>query len=163
MELLDEELDKNIIHGQADHHQEEIPEELYPPEQDRIREDNIFVQQISHRKTDAERHQKGKNIGGNRDNPEVDESFVENVVVADKIQEDIQQGIRASAGRVAEGLNGHQLAEWGVKEIDEIETRGRHCTPNSPTRLYSAVAERGDHWFSDTGRHNRRTMRMGRS
>jgi hypothetical protein len=121
MELLDEELDKNIIHGQADHHQEEISEELYPPKQDRIREDNIFVQQISHRKTDAEGHQKGKNIGGNRDNSEVDESFVENVVVADKIQEDIQQGIRASAGRVAEGLNGHQLAEWGVKEIDEID------------------------------------------
>jgi len=39
-------------------------------------------------------------------------------VVADKIEEDIQQGIRASADRVAEGLNGHQLAEWGVKEID---------------------------------------------
>ncbi len=42
-------------------------------------------------------------------------------MVADKIQEDIQQGIRASAGRVAEGLNGHQLAEWGVKKIDEID------------------------------------------
>jgi hypothetical protein len=46
---------------------------------------------------------------------------VQDEVVTDKIKEDIQQGVRASAGRVAEGLNRHQLAEWGVKEIDELD------------------------------------------
>jgi hypothetical protein len=44
---------------------------------------------------------------------------VEDKVVADKIQKYIQQGIRAPANRVAEGLNGHQLAEGGVEKIDE--------------------------------------------
>jgi len=46
--------------------------------------------------------------------------LVKDVMVAEPIHKDIQQGVRASAYCVAEGLNGHQLAEGGVEEINEI-------------------------------------------
>jgi hypothetical protein len=118
MELLDEELDKNIVQSQADHHEQKVPEQLHAAQQDRVGKNDILIQEVPGGKTYAERHQKGKDIGGDRDDAKVDKSFVENEVIANKIKEDIQQGIRASADRVAEGLNGHQLAERGVKEID---------------------------------------------
>jgi hypothetical protein len=46
---------------------------------------------------------------------------MQDVMEAEPIQKDIQQGIRAPADRVAEGLNGHQLAEGGVEKINEID------------------------------------------
>ena len=82
--------------------------------------DDIFIKKIAGGEANTKGHQKGQDIGRNRDQSQVDIAFVEDIVVADEIEEDIQQGVRASADCVAEGLNGHQLAEGGVKKINEI-------------------------------------------
>lgn len=119
VELFDEQLDKNIVQSKANNDQQEIAEQLDAAKQGRLGENDILVEKIAGRKADAKGHEKGKDIRRDGDQSQVDIAFVEDKVVADKIQKYIQQGIRAPANRVAEGLNGHQLAEEGVEKIDE--------------------------------------------
>jgi len=44
---------------------------------------------------------------------------MQDIIVTDEKNENIQQGIRATAGRIPEGLYGHQLSERRVKEINK--------------------------------------------
>jgi hypothetical protein len=64
MELLHEKFDEDIIQQQADHHQDEIPEKLYPAMQGRSCKHDIPIEEKTRRKTDGERNKEGEDIWG---------------------------------------------------------------------------------------------------
>lgn len=44
--------------------------------------------------------------------------FLEDIIVRNKVQKNVEQGISAAAGCIAKRLYRHQLPEWNIKKVD---------------------------------------------
>jgi hypothetical protein len=90
MELLHEQFDEDIVEPQADHHKDEVSEQLHPAMEDGLGEYDILVEKIARGETDGEGHNKGEDIGGNSKKTQVHVPFMQDKIVADCIHDDIQ-------------------------------------------------------------------------
>lgn len=59
MKMFYEKLDENVIQEHTEHHQDKIPEKLYPASQYRTRKNNVPVQKVTGRKRNGKRDQEG--------------------------------------------------------------------------------------------------------
>jgi hypothetical protein len=121
MTLLHEKLDEDIIQQQADHHKDKIPEKLHPALQGRSCKDDIPVKEKTCRKADGKRNKEGSDIRGDHQRAQYHVMLTQNKVIADGINENIQEGSRPSACRVPEGLQGHYLAEGRIEKVYKID------------------------------------------
>ena len=118
MEVLNKQLDEDVIQVYAHQHEHKVPEQLHPALQYRAGENDVAVQHVACRKADGERDQEGGDMRADRAGGRVNDFFPENIVVCEKIEEDIQDGVAASASCIAKCLNRHQFPERRVKEIN---------------------------------------------
>jgi hypothetical protein len=121
MELLHEKLDEDIIQQQADHHQDKVSEKLHPAMQGRSCKDDIPVEEKTRRKADGKRNKEGKDIWGDHQRAQYHIVLTQNKVIADGINENIQECSSSSASCVPEGLQGHQLTEGRIEKINKID------------------------------------------
>src|SRR5258708_36354510 len=91
MPLLHEELDKDIVQEQADDHQHEIPEQLYPAMQGGLGEDNSAHQEKPRRETNAKGNEYGSRIRFQSHKPKVPILFMQDEIITDKENKNIQQ------------------------------------------------------------------------
>jgi hypothetical protein len=80
---------------------------------------NISHQEKAYGETHCKGHYKGRDMGLESYKPKVQHLFTEDIVIADKINENIQEGICATTCRIAESLLWQDPAEWRIKQIDE--------------------------------------------
>jgi hypothetical protein len=134
VELLYEQLDEDIVEPQADHHQDEVSEQLHPAMEDGLGEYDILVEKIARGEADGEGHNKGKNIGGNGNKTHIDIPFMQDKIITDSIHDDIQYGVGTPADGITKGLKRHELAERRVEKINKIYDPLFHhiCTPIYP-------------------------------
>src|SRR5262249_54758170 len=97
-------LDKNIVEEKTDHHQHEISPQLHPALQSGLGKDNITHQEEPRGEAHAECDDNGGNMGFEYEKTQVQVLFVQDKVVRNGIHDDIQHGIRSSAGCIPEGL-----------------------------------------------------------
>ena len=119
MELLYKELDEDIVQEKADNHQQKIPEELYAPMQRGFREYDIAGQEKPRRKAHTKGNENGCNMGLDDKESKVNVVFVQDKIISYGIHDDVQDSIGTPAGRITISLQGHYLAEKGVKEIEK--------------------------------------------
>lgn len=130
MKPLYEKLQEKIVQQNTHTHKQSISEKLNPAFQIGLCKNHIFGQSKSQRKADAERHDKSSDVRGNNQGRK-DEGFsLQDKIIADKIDQDIQNGIGAATGEIPEGLLINPPRERLMKEINDIENdfsyRKRH-------------------------------------
>ena len=119
MELLYEELDEDIVEQQADDHQDEVSEQLYPAVQGRFGEDDVPCQEKAEGKADAERDQDRCDMGLDHQESQIHVVLVKNNVIGDGIHDNVDNSVGPPACGIAESLQWHYPAERRVKKIDK--------------------------------------------
>ena len=69
---------------------------------------------------DGKLEHKGCNVGREGDEAEVEDLTMEDEMVEDIVQYPLQNEVQATAGRIAEQLEAHHLAERRIEEVDEL-------------------------------------------
>jgi hypothetical protein len=104
MECFNKEPDKNVIHQDTDHHQQKIAKKLDPAVKAGPGKYHVTHQEESGWETHQERHDESCDIRFEGNEPQVQHLFVKDKVITDKKNENIEQGIRTTAGGVPESL-----------------------------------------------------------
>jgi hypothetical protein len=78
---------------------------------------NIAHQQEPQGKSDEERNDESADMRTYGNKRKVYNTFIQYVIIADKIKENIQRGIASAAGQVAKSFNIHDLLKRRIKEI----------------------------------------------
>jgi hypothetical protein len=119
MELFDEQFYKKIIQRDADGDQQEVPEQLYFAVKGGFRKHNVSHQKKSQWETYRKRKNECSDMRFKGDKTQVQRLFVEDIIVAYKVEENIQKGIQTATGCVPECLFRHEPAERGIKKINK--------------------------------------------
>jgi len=141
MPALHEQLDEDIVQQQTDDHQHEIAEQLHPSLQRGFREDDIPHQKEPCGKADAESHDDGGDIRLEDHKAKIHILLVQNEIIADGESKDVDKNIGPAAGRIPEGLQGHDPPENGVEKINKgYDPLFRHLILNiAPNILKTGV------------------------
>jgi hypothetical protein len=131
VKLLYKELDEDIVQSQTDDHQQKVPEELYPSVQGGFSEYNIAGQEKPRRKAYAKGNENRRDMGLDDKESKVNVVFVQDKIISYGIHDDIQCRIGPTAGRIAKSLQGHYLAEGGVKKIEKRDDVFFECLYHS--------------------------------
>jgi hypothetical protein len=117
--LFYEEFDKYIVEEETDHHQQKITEQLHPAMQGRSGKYDVSHQEKPGGETNAKGDEHGGGVGFQSDKTQVQVLLLKDKIIADKEDKNIQQRIRPSAGRIAKGLQRHNLAERRIEKINK--------------------------------------------
>jgi hypothetical protein len=99
--MLHKQFDENIIEQDTNHYQHDIPEQLNPSPQVRIRKYNIAHQEETQRESDAKGNDESAYMRTDSAKGKLNDTFIQNEIVTDKINENIQEGITTATGQVA--------------------------------------------------------------
>jgi hypothetical protein len=119
MKMFNKKADKNIIQDDANNNQQEITEQLNPSMKYRVRKDNVSHQHETRWKTDQKGYNESGNMGLKGNKSQMQNFFVQNIVICQEKNENIKGRICASAGSVPESLNGNELSEGRIEKIYE--------------------------------------------
>jgi hypothetical protein len=119
VEFLNEQADKAVIQQNTKYNQQEIPKKLDSAVETGTGKHDIAHQQESCWKADQEGHHKSGDIGFECQEANMQYLFMQDKIIADKKNQDIQDGIGSAAGGIAESLYGHQLSEGRVEKINK--------------------------------------------
>jgi hypothetical protein len=117
MELFYEQLDEDDVEADADEHQHEIPEQLYPAMQRAARKSDIAVQEETCGKAYTKSDEHRSDIGRDGRETQMDIVLMQNVVEAEPIHHDIHNSTRPPASGIPKGLQRHDPAKRRIKEI----------------------------------------------
>jgi hypothetical protein len=84
LELLNKQFKENIIKQHTNHHEQEIAKQLYPAMQGGAGKNNIPHQEKARRETDAKGNNECRNMWFKSKNTNMQDLFVQDVVVADE-------------------------------------------------------------------------------
>ena len=108
VELFDEQLDEDDVQPDADHHQHEIPEQLYPTMQRAARKSDMPVQKETGGKayTKSDKDRSNRRRDGLREPMEIDMDIVlmQDIVEAEPVHHNIHHRARPAARGIPEGL-----------------------------------------------------------
>ena len=117
--MLHKQFNENVIEQDTNHYQHEIPEQLNPSPQVRIRKNNIAHQEKSQRESDAEGDDESAYMRTDSAKGKLNDTFIKNEIVTDEINEYIQNGITTATGEVAKSFYIHYLLKRRIKEVND--------------------------------------------
>ena len=120
MQHLDEELQAKVVNEDVDNRHQEIPDNLCPAFQCGARETDMARHPETRQEGDGELEHKGRDVGREGDEAKVENLTFENKMVENIVQHPFQNKVQATAGRIAEQLKAHHLAEWRIEEINDF-------------------------------------------
>lgn len=107
MEVIYEQFEEEIVQQYTDTYQDKVPDQLYASSQVGVGEDDELAEQEPGGECDGHGHEQGGDMRAEGDEPQRYHLLLQDEVIADKIQDNVQQGIAAPACQVAKGLQGH--------------------------------------------------------
>jgi hypothetical protein len=114
---FNKEFDEVIIKGNTGDHQKKVPYQLYSSSQCGTCEYHIPVKVKAGRETNRKSNYKSGDVGTHGSERSINDLLLKNKIITDKINENVKQGVPASAGHIPEGLQRQQPAEWRIKKI----------------------------------------------
>lgn len=118
---LHKQFQQHIIEQQAAHGNKEVAKELHPPPQVRPLKHNKQTQVKADGQRNGRGQKQGHDMRRNNKRPDMDQLFVQNIMVRDVIEYDAEQGIAAAAGRIMVGLKRHKAFEQRIKNIQHAK------------------------------------------
>ena len=119
MEHFDKEFQAEVIDEDIADGHKEIPDNLCPTTQSGARETDVPRHPKTCEESNGEFEHKGRDVGRKGDETEVKHLSVKHIVVENIIQHPFQSQIQATASRITEQFEAHELAERRIEEVDD--------------------------------------------
>jgi hypothetical protein len=104
MKVFHKKPDKNIIQNNANQNQEEIPEKLYPPVKNGSGKYHVTHKHETGGETDKEGYDESCDMGFERDETQMQNFFMQNIIIGQEKHQNIENRVGASANSISEGL-----------------------------------------------------------
>lgn len=135
VEHLNEKFQQYIIQEQAENKKDEVAEELDPAFDIGFTEHEVFVEYKTKGQVYTERNKECHTVGFKGVKPQVEDLFFQDIAEHDGKNQQAYHRIAAAAGRIAEGLQGHELAERRIKRVDNADQKFSHSETGSEIRI----------------------------
>lgn len=119
VEVFHQHFQAHIVNENANHHQQEISEQLYASMKIRIVENDIAHKEKTGWEAYCKRHDERHYVWADHNWAPNEVLFMQDKIVADEINKNVEQGITASAGEVTKSLYGNKLAKRRIEKIYE--------------------------------------------
>ena len=117
---LNEEFQAEVVDEDVADGHKEISDNLRPALQCGARKTDVARHPEAREESDGELEHEGCNVRRKSDEAKVENLTFENEMIENIVQHPFQNQVQATAGRIAEQLKAHHLAEWRIEEIYDL-------------------------------------------
>ena len=120
VKLLNEEFQKKIIQQYTSHHNNKIPEQLNSLSRGSLLPYDVPAQVKTCGESDAKRNQECKYVRADGDGTDVNNFFIKDKIISERIQQNVEDRVSAATCRIPEHLQRHKASEGRIETIHQF-------------------------------------------